>query len=781
MSTAPLVSIIVPVYNDEATIAATLDSALAQSLSEIEIICVDDASTDASLRILESYQERDPRVRVIRHDRNLSALQSRRTGALSASADYLLVLDGDDELEPNAARVALELAHEAEADLVGFGVTVIEKDGRTGGSYEGRLQPAHRVLDGAAVLQGLFPIGKPAQGQLWRYLFRTDLFRSAYTHIADGTTLARVNDLPLMFLIAALATRYVSTETRLYRYHFGRGGSGQQVDTIERAEFYASAIASIDLIRPAVDVLAETYSDPALLRESYESTRLSIVGYVCSQLIDRSDSTVLDDALSHLHTVASADDIVRGTARFYPAKLSTLKFHLPAVGTDDSAVAQVRSVALVTSSLRSGGVTMVMLAQAHYLRQAGFEVILVARSGGSDRTLVPAGTTFIELSGRTFVERLQDWAAICRRHQVDMVIDHQLLYTDRWPEFALMARAEHARTIGWIHNSFARPLYDGNDRLSLIEKCSNALARLVTLSPLDSAYFALRGVSHSSYLPNPPSPLLNESLSQSTAKKSPAGHIELVWWGRLEDRTKKVLDLIEVAVQLKAFGVSFHLTVIGPDWEDMTAKRFNAHARRRGVSDCVKAVGPLRGARLTEAIDAADAFVSTSIIEGYQLTIAEAQARGLPVFMYELPWLLLTQQNEGVVAVRQSDPRALAAKIAEVAGNPVRYQQLSHAAVEAAKRARDYDFAALYRGVVTDTLPAEFSPQPSLEDAKELLGLSVFYSERARSRGKSPLSVPTSRGARAWSTLAPAGRAVLGLFPRLRPMVHRVKQRLRVD
>lgn len=344
-----------------------------------------------------------------------------------------------------------------------------------------------------------------------------------------------------------------------------------------------------------------------------------------------------------------------------------------------------------------------------------------------------------------------------------------------------MARAEGAATIGWIHNSIARPLYDGNDNLSLIEKCSNTLSRLVTLSPLDSAYFSLRGISHSSYLPNPPSPLLNESLSHPMAKRSPSGHIELVWWGRLEDRTKKVLDLIEVAVQLKALGVSFRLTVIGPDWEDMTAKRFNAQARRRGVSDRVKAVGPLRGERLTEAIDAADAFVSTSIIEGYQLTIAEAQARRLPVFMYELPWLLLTQQNEGIVSVRQSDARALAAKIAEVAANPARYQQLSHAAVEAAERARAYDFAALYRGVVTDTLPAEFSPQPSLEDAKELLRLIVFYAERTQGRGKTSSTTPTSFGTRLWSALAPSGRAVLGRLPLLRPIAHRVKQRLQLD
>src|SRR5690606_33914353 len=111
---------------------------------------------------------------------NLSAFQARRTGVLAARAERTLFLDGDDELAPDAAEKALAAADASGADLVGFGVTVIEKDGRTGGSYERRLQPTHRQLDGVDVLRGLFPIGRPAQGQLWRMLFRTSILREAH-------------------------------------------------------------------------------------------------------------------------------------------------------------------------------------------------------------------------------------------------------------------------------------------------------------------------------------------------------------------------------------------------------------------------------------------------------------------------------------------------------------------------------------------------------------------------------------------------------------------------
>lgn len=771
MAPQPLLTIVMPVSDDEATVAMALDSALGQSLADIEIVCVDDASTDGTASVLERYRQRDPRVRIVRHERNLSAFQARRTGILAASADHVLFLDGDDELTPDAAATAIAQAQSTGADIVGFGVTVIERDGRTGSPYEVRLQPPQHPLVGNDVLHTLFPAGKPAQGQLWRFLFRTSILREAYALLPDDLTLARVNDLPLLFLSATLATSYAAVSDKLYRYHFGRGGSGHRVDSVERAQFYTGAVTSVDAIGPAVESLAARHSDPALLHATYASVRLSIIGYVCFQLVEHSDDAVLDRALAHLHTVASGQDIVHAAARFYPVTLKTLKFHTPWQGLPER---PAHSILLVTSTLRTGGVSAVLAAQAHYLHDSGYRVTVVARNAGSDASVLPAGVSFIELASRQLSAQLEQWAEICRARKVDVVIDHQVLYTDTWPEFALMARAEGAATIGWLHNFVARPVYDGNERLTLIEQCSPTLAQLVTLSPLDVAYFRLRGIENVAYLPNPPSPLMLESSVHTSKKVAPVGRLELVWWGRLEQRTKQVRELVSVGVQLRALEVPFRLRIIGPDWDDVTAKKLNSLARKRGVGDAVAAVGPLRGGALLAAIDTADVFVSTSIIEGYQLTIAEAQSRGLPVFMYELPWLTLLQGNEGVVAVPQGDARGLAARLADTFADPAGYARLSQASLDAAARARAYDFARLYRDVVTGKLSPEFSPQPTLDDAQQLLGLMVFFAQRAQGRAHASVDAP-AWGTRLWQSAAPLGRAMLRRMPWLQPMAYRVK------
>lgn len=771
----PLLSIVMPLFNDEATLAASLQSVMNQTLSRIEIICVDDASTDGTVGVIERLAASDLRVRLVRHERNASAFQARRTGILAAQAPYVLFLDGDDELVPHAASRALDEARRVGSDLVGFGVTVIEKDGRTGGSYEARLQPRHQRLEGAEVLAGLFPVGMPAQGQLWRYLFRTSILREAYALMPQDVVLPRVNDLPLMFLVAALATKYVSIEEKLYRYHFGRGGSGHTVDSVERAEFYASAIRSIESIQGAVEALAQGYATPDPLRAAYDSARLSIIGYVCSQLLEKSVPSVLDAAIAHLYSVASAEDVLRGAGQFYPRTLVALKPYVPWQSLGEKSV---RSIMLATSMLRTGGVSAVITSQAQYLREAGYQVTVVARSGGSEKAAIPSGITFIELTKRDLVGRLEEWAEICRVQQIDVVIDHQVLYTQYWPEFALMARAQGAATVGWLHNFVGRPIYDGTLQLTHIEQYSNTLAKLVTLSPLDVAYFKLRGVKHASYLPNPPSPLLRESLASPVKKQHPTGTIKLVWWGRLEQHTKRVGELISVAAHLERLGIDFRLTVVGPDWDDLTAKKFNMQARKSGVGERVRAIGPRHGEELLREIDNAHAFVSTSIIEGYQLTIAEAQARGLPVFMYDLPWLTLVQKNEGIVSVKQGDAGALAREIADVLRSPERYDALSNSSLVAARRALDRDFASLYEGTVTGVLPAQYSPEPNLEDARQLLGLMVFFAERGRGRRTGAFVAsanPSAFGARMWARAAPFGRKALRRVPALRPLAHRLK------
>ena len=94
----PKVSIIIPVYNVERYLRQCLDSAMNQTLRDIEIICVDDGSTDGSGRILDEYASVDSRF-VIVHQANGGLSDARNSGITRATGDFIVFLDSDDFCE----------------------------------------------------------------------------------------------------------------------------------------------------------------------------------------------------------------------------------------------------------------------------------------------------------------------------------------------------------------------------------------------------------------------------------------------------------------------------------------------------------------------------------------------------------------------------------------------------------------------------------------------------------------------------------------------------------
>lgn len=116
MSSSIKVSVITPVYNASSTLRATIDSVLNQSLKEIEMLCVDDASTDNSLSILEEYAKADSRVRVFQQP-NSGPGVARNKGIDMARGKYIAFLDSDDIMTPQMLQKLYERAEAQNADV----------------------------------------------------------------------------------------------------------------------------------------------------------------------------------------------------------------------------------------------------------------------------------------------------------------------------------------------------------------------------------------------------------------------------------------------------------------------------------------------------------------------------------------------------------------------------------------------------------------------------------------------------------------------------------------
>lgn len=113
------VSVVIAAYNSEKYIRQTLDSIIGQTLKDIEIICVDDGSSDSTLDVLHYYASLDSRIRVLRHmEQSDGAAAARNMGISHAQGEYLSVLDADDYFESDMLEKAYERAKATDADVL---------------------------------------------------------------------------------------------------------------------------------------------------------------------------------------------------------------------------------------------------------------------------------------------------------------------------------------------------------------------------------------------------------------------------------------------------------------------------------------------------------------------------------------------------------------------------------------------------------------------------------------------------------------------------------------
>lgn len=141
----PVASVLVAVYNAAPYLAGCLDSLCGQTLADIEIVCVDDASTDGSLDILRRYAARDRRIRLLHLDENGGPARARNAGLAVATGRYVTFLDSDDRLSPDALEKAAGVfAAHPQTGCVLFDLRYVEEDG----SERPFDMPAFEVLSG---------------------------------------------------------------------------------------------------------------------------------------------------------------------------------------------------------------------------------------------------------------------------------------------------------------------------------------------------------------------------------------------------------------------------------------------------------------------------------------------------------------------------------------------------------------------------------------------------------------------------------------------------------
>ena len=124
-----LISVIIPAYNAEKTIKEAVDSVLSQTYGNLDVIVVDDCSTDGTKKILEDLADKDSRVRFFSNDTNIGALKTRLAAVRAAFGKWIAFLDSDDIWEKDKLEKQVKLQQETASHLVYTGTGYIGKNG----------------------------------------------------------------------------------------------------------------------------------------------------------------------------------------------------------------------------------------------------------------------------------------------------------------------------------------------------------------------------------------------------------------------------------------------------------------------------------------------------------------------------------------------------------------------------------------------------------------------------------------------------------------------------
>lgn len=237
------VSVVVPVYNVEGYLERCLASVRAQTLEDIEVIAVNDGSTDGSREVLARCAEADPRIRIV--DKENGGLSSaRNAGIRAATAPIVCFLDSDDLLEPNACERIARAFDEGgpRTDVVTFGAHCLPAEAGYPWLVE-HLSPRDAVYDPFEPALLFEEMSRPFA---WRTACRTDFLREGGLFFDEGLRFGE--DQVFHFAVYPRARRTVLLSDKLYDYEVAREGSLMAVvasDPVRKMEEHVPIMGAI--------------------------------------------------------------------------------------------------------------------------------------------------------------------------------------------------------------------------------------------------------------------------------------------------------------------------------------------------------------------------------------------------------------------------------------------------------------------------------------------------------------------------------------------------------
>lgn len=642
------ISVIIPNFNCEKYLDKCLASVATQTLKEIEIIVIDDASTDKSLEVIEKFAKEDNRFKVIKYATNKSQSQARKDGVLASKGEYIMFLDSDDYLEKNACEELYDEIKKEAVDIICFNSNVIKS---TPLISDQRVASLQRWLNSSDtnrysktdLLEKCF-ISKTLPFTLWNKIYNSRLCKDAFNCVKDGYY-PKGQDVYAFFFIATKANSLLKINKTYYNYSFGTGVAGSQTLTVKQFQ-------KICAQGKIVHELNEYFFNNINFQKYINALDDSYTREIASKWLTQVSLVDSAQCFQCLLENFKSEKIVEVLLEKNVYAQSSIAKRIEKINTPQKK--NIKNIGIFYHRLTFGGVQKVIREQAKILLDHGFNVYLFIEEINKNEQIFQidnrAKIVYIEKSvpynksnaiahNKSFSQKIID-------NPIELMIYHAGTSGNLLWDLILL-KGHNIRTCVFHHESFAHYIttmtYYGIGRHDVFKLAD----QVVTLTKTAEIYYKSLGIN-ATFIPNITPKIDNNNIALGNTNK-------ILCIGRLDDSVKQYHESLKILKEIIKENPKVKLHFVGEFKNPSNKTNFINFAKKLGVFNNVVFEGA--HSELEKFYKDATCLLITSLSEGFSLILAEAKSFGLPVILYDLPYLDLVKDNLGVVRVEQGNTK----------------------------------------------------------------------------------------------------------------------------
>ncbi|MBQ8618171.1 MAG: glycosyltransferase [Clostridia bacterium] len=735
-----MVSVIIACYNVEKYVEEAVRSVMNQTLRNVEIICVDDCSTDGTAVVLERLAVEDKRIRIVRHESNQGLFAVRVHGTQAAHGEYITFLDGDDYLAPEACKEAYELAKNKHVDIVQFGPRLFETEHTSAEqilSLNTIMKPCEERLssDVGALVSACY-VDRKFSWNLCTKLIRAEVLRNAFQFF-NGERIVMAEDMLGAFMVMVFAKGYAGLNKPYYNYRQGTGVTAiSKYIPVERVRVFAEEYQVYDLLNKWLEKLNVKQKHAKAL----QFVKRTVYQDMANAFINRINYSDYPKAAEMLKAYWPVEEMaVALSTHLYQEnnwkKKASMISAIKRSGMMQTKQQAVRTIGTFYFRMYNGGIERVISKLAPIWQSNGWRVVVFTEEINEldyelpenvIRVVIPR---IVENKFSCIEKRTKAWIDAIQKYEIDAMVYHGWLLKELMGD-QIAIKSTGIPMVMHTHGLFSIGL--GEPGMSYqyqaaTQKDGYALCDvIVNLGEVDQAWWCALG--YRSVLTVNPSTYDIDQIKPASLKGN-----NVLWVGRISEQ-KQIYEAFRIMRLVHRQVPDAKLQIVGSAEAEETMKQVRDYLIAHEMNGYVSLEG--YQADVKPYYENAALILWTAGFEGAPMGMVEAKAYGLPIVCYELANVDMTRKAKGMRVVRQKDSADAAKHVVALLQDESLRIQMGKESRESVEEMYDIDLGEYWKRILElamqpkeeEKMASELSPmETTAQMAMEFLAKGMDY------------------------------------------------------